>query len=59
MLLMLSDKKAQTEKKSKHDFITLMLSKQIQMHLMEVYDSHVTISSQIYAKTQRTHAMSS
>lgn len=51
MLLMLSDKKAQTEKNAKHDFITLMLLKQIQIH--------VTISSQIYAETQRTHAMSS
>lgn len=40
MLLILSDKKAQTEKNAKHDFITLMLLKQIlQMHLMEVYDS--------------------
>lgn len=37
---MLSDKKAQTEKNAKDDFITLMLLKQIlQMHLMEVYDS--------------------
>lgn len=32
--------KAQIEKKNaKHDFITLMLLKQIQMHVMEVYDS--------------------
>lgn len=39
MLSMLSDKKAQTEKNAKNDFITLMLLEQIQMHLMEVYDS--------------------
>lgn len=39
-MLLMSDKKAQTEEKNvKHDFITLMLLKQIQMHLMEVYDS--------------------
>lgn len=32
--------KAQIEKKNaKHDFISLMLLKQIQMHVMEVYDS--------------------
>lgn len=40
MLLVLSDIKAQTEKKNaKHDFFTLMLLKQTQVHVMEAYDN--------------------